>query len=220
MNDDDRIEASLRRAFAPPDLTALHRRVAEAAARAEASAPTRSSTPWIAAAAFAAAAAAVLLLLRRDDAVPQVPDVAQVQHVAPDPGRSVGLRLAQLHAHAPALPTRTDGACLAEPPPAPGACVGDGPRFDPGDELEPLGECGGPGGPACDRATIPTPRLIHVRDRSGAELLVCIAPLQADPRPSLPDDAGLSIFRRELGGFVAYEITPLSEPLALARLVP
>lgn len=223
MNDDgDRIEASLRRVFAPPDLSALQARIEAAAARRSEAVPVRRR-PIIALGA-AAAAVAVLLLARRDEPAAVPPTTTAAEPVAPgtspkDAGRAVGLRLAQLHATGPALPRPDDADCFADPPPA-DACAGGVPRLEPGDDLEVLGECGAPGGPPCDRDDIPTARLVHLRHRDGAELLVCIAPRHADPQPSLPADAGLTIFRRELGAFVAYEVTPLPEPHALARLTP
>lgn len=215
MSDDgDRIEAALRRVFAPPDLSALQARL-EAVAMRRSKASVRRR---IAAMGAAAAAVAVLLLARGDEPA-AVPPMAAAEPVAPDPGRAVGLRLAQLHADGPALPRPDDADCFADPPPA-DACADGVPRLEPSDDLEVLGECGAPGGPPCDRDDIPAARLLHLRHRDGAELLVCIAPRHADPQPSLPADAGLTIFRRELGAFVAYEVTPLPEPHALARLAP
>lgn len=216
MSDDgDRIEAALRRVYAPPDLSALQ-------ARIEAEAARRSAAPGrrlpIVAMGAAAAAVAVLLLARRDEPA-AAPTTTAAEPVAQDPGRALGLRLAQLHADGPALPQPDDGDCLAEPPPT-DACADGIPRLEPSDELEVLGECGAPGGPPCDTDDLPPVRLVHLRHRDGAELLVCIAPRHADPRPSLPADAGLAIFRREVGAFVAYEVTPLPEPHALPRLAP
>lgn len=217
-DDDDRIEASLRRVFAPPDLSALQARLEAAAAHRDEATPIRPRARWIAAIGTAAAAVAVLLLVRRDDPAP-VPPTITAEPIVPDAGRAIGLRLAQLHALGPALPRPDDADCLADPPLAE-SCTGQAPRLDPGDALEVLGECGAPGGPRCDPDDVPTTRLIHLRHRDGAELLVCIEPRHVDPHPSLPADAELAIFRRELGAFVAYEVTPLPEPHALDRLVP
>jgi hypothetical protein len=58
--------------------------------------------------------------------------------------------------------------------------------------------------------------MVHVR-WEGTDVLVCVLPRELDPQPVLPVDAGLSVFRRELGGYVLYEVTPLAEPRALAH---
>ncbi|MBK8239360.1 MAG: hypothetical protein IPK74_27875 [Deltaproteobacteria bacterium] len=212
----DRIEDSLRRLFAPPDLASLQARVEAAAARGAVIAPAPRRTRAIVAAVAAIAVAAVLALTLRPD-----PDPAPTTSVggASDIGRTIGLRLAQLHAAGPALPRPDDVNRLAELPADP-SCTDAHPRLEPGDALEVLGECGAPSGPPCDRERLPCAHLVHLRDRIGAELLLCIEPRDTDPRPSLPSDADLSIFRRELGADVAYEVTPLPEPHALPQLVP
>lgn len=215
IDEGDPIETSLRRQFAPPDLSALQARIEAAAAQRAVIAPARRRTRAIVAVGVAAAVAAVLALTLRPRTDPTPAEV----DVTPDRGRAIGLRLAQVHAQGPALPRPSDVDCLADPPPEP-ACSDAHPRLESSDALEVLGECGAAERPPCDRDRLPCAHLVHLRDRIGAELLLCIELRDADPRPTLPDDAELSIFRRELGDYVAYEVTPLSEPHALARLVP
>lgn len=219
MNDEhDRIDVALARAFVVPDLSAVHATIDAAVAAHER--PRRARRWWFAA---TGATAAIVATLVATWVLARLPDVAieSPEPGPPDPARVLGDRLARLHADGPALPQREDASCLAAPR-TPDACVGDVPQLDAdGLELvglELVGECGAPGGPPCDPAAIPTPRLVHVRDVGGDDILVAIVPQRGDPRPVLPGDGGLSIFRRELGTFVAYEITPLPEPLVLAQL--
>ena len=41
----------------------------------------------------------------------------------------------------------------------------------------------------------------------------------ADSQPKLPKDSGLHLFRRELGGLVLYELSPLAEPQLLTLFI-
>lgn len=43
-------------------------------------------------------------------------------------------------------------------------------------------------------------------------LVVCVLPASSDPHPTTDPAGGLSIFRRELGPLILYEITPLDQP--------
>jgi hypothetical protein len=86
------------------------------------------------------------------------------------------------------------------------------------DLVDVIGECGARGGPSCDGYDVPATRLLHLRLRDGGtEVLVCVERQGLDPQPVLPRDAGLNLFRRQLGEFVLYEITPLAAPHVLDR---
>lgn len=216
------IDASLRRMFVVPDLAALCAKVDVAAAegaRVAAPPPRQGRSRWIAAAAIAVAATAVLVLARRDtEEVVVPPTIAPVARVDIEAREARGVLLAELYAQGPTLPRSDDDACLGTTPP-PDACTGDTPqpRLAVGEVLEVLGECGAPGGPGCDR--MPGTHLVHLRDTDGAEVLVCIESRHADPQPVIPEGSELTIFRRELGAFVLYEVTPLTGPRALDRFV-
>lgn len=221
MSDErDPIDASLQRLFAPPDFGALQAKIDAAAAELPPIARARDRhTLWISLAAVAAAAAAVIFFSGRGDrstalegrdtdrAVPAV--IAARQHA--------GAQLARFYAQGPDLPRLDDGSCNG-PLPAPASCVGDAPEpaLDADDLVDVIGECGARGGPSCDGYDVPAARLVHLRLRpDGPDVLVCVEPRELDPQPMLPDDAGLNIFRRDLGEFILYEITPLAEPRAL-----
>lgn len=209
MSDErDAIDESLRRAFAVPDLAALQLRV-DAAVRDRR--PPR--TPWLAAAAIAVAAAAVLVLARGSEEPSDAsPAVATDDRAA---RRRAGDQLVALHATSPKLPRPDDAGCL-EPTP-PDACTGAFPVLAPSDDFEVLGECGAPSGESCTSFDIPFARVMQLRDGVGTELLVYIDRRDADPRPLLADDGPLRIFRRELGAFVLYEVSPLDAAQAIDR---
>ena len=50
---------------------------------------------------------------------------------------------------------------------------------------------------------------------AGPHVIVCIEPPWADPEPQLPADSRYNIFRRTLGDYVLYEVTPLDTPRAV-----
>ncbi len=228
MSDErDPVDASLRRLFAPPDLGGLQAKIAAAAAAAALAPvePQREASPrrrrvWgTTIAATAAAAAAALLLSTRVQHSAAVFEPAADPIVAPvfGPREQAGAQLARFYVSGTALARLDDADCLGAPP-IPEACDGSAPepRLAPSDALEVIGECGALGGPTCDGYDLPAARLVQLRVRpQGPRLLVCVEPRDADPRPLLPDDSGLQLFRRELGAFILYEVTPLSDSLAL-----
>jgi hypothetical protein len=219
MSDErDPIDASLQRLFAPPDFTALQAKIDAAAAEVPRSARRRAPTVLITIAALAAAAAAVLVLSTRGDrsALPPEPDADREAPLI-SARQHAGVQLARFYAQGPDLPRADDGSCVG-PPPAPASCLGDAPEpsLPAADLVDVIGECGARGGTSCAGYEIPAARLVHLRVRpDGPEVLVCVEPRELDPQPMLPADAGLSIFRRELGDFILYEITPLTEPRVL-----
>lgn len=209
MSDErDAIDESLRRAFAVPDLSALQVRIEAATRRA----PPRATRRWIAVAAIAAAAVAVLVLASRHERVDDV-EVARPDDIAAR--RRAGDQLVALHTKMPTLARPDDGNCLDPAPPD--ACRGDHPVLAQNDELELLGECGAPGGAPCTDFDVPLARVVQLRDSVGTELLVYIDRGATDPRPLLPEDSALRIFRRELGAYVLYEVTPLDAAVAIDR---
>lgn len=213
MITDDAIDESLRRSFAVPDLSALQQAIDDAAGRASPIAkPVARRRIAMVVAAAAAAAVLVVVIAQRDRGAAS--DRSTPTEL--DPHRHLGNALARLHAEMPTLPRPHDVGCVENTPPD-DACNGELPTLAPSDELELLGECGAPGGVECARFGVPVARLVHLRDRNGAEILVCIERRDADPRPTLADDAALRIFRRELGAFVLYEVTPLDAALAIDR---
>lgn len=215
----DPIDASLRRLFAPPDLTVLHARIdAAAAERSRAVRPRRRRALWIGVATATAAAAAAIVLSSGDrrptphgrDADHGPPTEIAARHHA-------GAQLARFYAQGPDLPRADDGSCNS-PPPAPASCTDDAPQpsLPTLDLVDVIGECGARGRPSCDGYDVPAARLLHLRLRDGGtEVLVCIEPQGLDPQPVLPLDAGLNLFRKQLGEFVLYEVTPLAAPHVL-----
>lgn len=216
----DPIDASLRRLFAPPDLTMLHARIdAAAAERSPVVRPRHRRGAWIVIATATAAAAAAIVLSSVDrPAAPRGRDADHGQPTEIAARQHAGTQLATFYAHGPELPRADDGSCNSPPPPAPPSCTDDAPQpsLPTFDLVDVIGECGARGGPSCDGYDVPAARLLRLRLRDdGTEVLVCIEPQGLDPRPMLPRDAGLNLFRRQLGEFVLYEITPLATPHVL-----
>jgi hypothetical protein len=215
----DPIDASLRRLFAPPDLTMLHARIdAAAAERSRVVRPRHRRGVWIVVATATAAAAAAIVLSSGDRR--PAPHGRDADHGPPTEiaaRQHAGAQLATFYAQGPDLPRPDDGSCNS-PPPAPASCTDDAPQpsLPTFDLVDVIGECGARGGPSCDGYDVPAARLLHLRLRDGGtEVLVCVEPQGLDPQPVLPRDAGLNLFRRQLGEFVLYEITPLAAPHVL-----
>ncbi len=61
-----------------------------------------------------------------------------------------------------------------------------------------------------------TPRTMAVLfEIEGVELLVFVDRIESDRQPRLPENVDLSMHRREVGGFVLYEVSQHDQPLAL-----
>lgn len=115
-----------------------------------------------------------------------------------------------------------DGAdCSAQVEPAPPSCQVEpgAPALPPSPDLALLWECGGMSGIDCAAHDLPAQRLLVVRHLpDGPNVIVCIEPPDKDPRPELPGGSDLNIFRRTLGDYVLYEVTPQAEPAVVDRL--
>lgn len=212
MNDDrDPIDASLRRTFAVPDLSALQARIEAMAADPSARAMTAPRRRVAVLAALAAAA--VVVVLARGRATPD--DGRDPVAIAElDARRAAGTELLRLRRAGATLPQPDD----LGPTASASACDDDaGPTLaDPGD-LVLLGRCGG-ATESCGGALPPGARVLHLRRGSDdVDLAIYIVARHDDPHPLVPDDADARIFRTELGAFVIYEVTPLAEPIALDR---
>lgn len=215
------LDEALRRGFAVPDLTRLHAAVDQAAALAPTRrrAATRRRVGWIALAAATVTIAIVIGVSRREPS-PIATPIATAAGTDDDARRRVGAALVELHRDAA---TRADASELG--PVAAADCVDDGqpsPRLTAADALTLVavvaqatddGSCSGGAG-------LPVARLFHLRRDDGVDVLVSVDAVDQDPRPLLPPASGLRVFRRELAGFVLYEITTLDEPLALDRFGP
>lgn len=223
------IEASLRRQFEPPSLAALERQIAEAAAATESEESgthvvplpaTRPARPtWRRSVGLAMAVAAAIVLVwwigsgspsstTSEDTPPDEPKIAMASRLA------AGEQLDAFLNAARALPPM-DADCATEPPPS---CEGteQQPQLEPDLEVRLLGECGGATGVACADHDLPAQRALLVQlEPSGAEAIICIEPPWADPKPVLPEGSDYNIFRRQVGTYVLYEVTPLSAPQAL-----
>jgi hypothetical protein len=214
------IEGSLRRQFAPPSLDGLNEQIARAAAehaRHEQHEPATLARPrasWrrpVAAALVVAAAAALIWVLgpspkRSADPLPQLVAHTSAQALA-------GRQLHDFLRTNTALPIYTDCAAI-EPPTDCQSHVAQVVTFAP--ELRIAGECGGTTGIECADHGLPARRAILVQlEPSGASVIVCIEAASADPRPVLPTNSEYNIFRRTLGDYVLYEVTPLPQPMAL-----
>lgn len=234
------IEASLRRQLEPPSLDALGDRIAAAAAatgeddadiglepalrvvEGDASAteatPARSRVRLGVLAAVAAAAAIVLLL-----AQPRAPHDAPLTHeaepriaAAPTMHQLAGRQLEQFLRSAAYREGRlpSEGDCAMDEPPS-AACAADlgAPVLPPSPELWVVWECGGATGIDCAAHDLPALRMMVVQLMpAGPDVIVCIEPPGVDPAPELPAGSGYNLFRRTLGGYVLYEITPLPTP--------
>lgn len=225
------IEASLRRQFEPPSLAALEQQIADAAEAAEAEASgthvvplpaTRpSSASWRRSVGLAMAVAAAVVLVwwlgsgappstTPEDSLLDAPKIAMASRLA------AGEQLDAFLNAARALPPM-DADCATEAPPS---CEGteQQPQLQPDLEVRLLGECGGVTGFACADHDLPAQRAMLVQlEPSGAEAIICIEPPWADPKPVLPDGSDYNIFRRQVGTYVLYEVTPLSAPQALSH---
>ena len=223
MTDDprlDRIEASLRRSFSPPDLSALLDRIDAAAA----STPDRNLDELtarrrrrrLAMAAVAAAAAVVLLWLARTGEPPGPEEATQVASTSPR--HAFGAELVRFVNQRP-LPAPGSVSCTG-PSPAPDSCLAPQPWLPATGRVQVLGECGAIGGPACGPSGLSSRSGLQLRVLPvGPRVLVCMDLLIDDPRPLLPADSRLYLFRRVLGGYVMYEVTPLPAPQALDLFV-
>ncbi len=218
------VEESLRRSFAPPDLSALEAKI-DAAARAAEPTPApdqlaaRRRKLLLAAVAVAAAAAVFVLLIARADE--GFSPREQTQVASPSPRQTFGANLAMFVSDRQ-LPSPDDLSCLGARRP-PDICVGphSKPWLPASSQVQVLGECGTAEGPACEPSGLLAGTGLQLRIVStGARVFVCMDLLSRDPRPLLPEDSGLQLFRRVLGDYVMYEVTPLSEPhvLELFRL--
>jgi len=211
------IEASLKRQFEPPSLEALEQQIADAAADdsgaevvpLSAKAPTWRR-PLGLAMAVAAAVALVWWLGSRPgpaDSDPSLPKIAMASQRA-------GEQLDAFLAAARALPP-ADVNCVAVAPPN---CEGteQQPQINPDLDVRLLGECGGTTGISCADHDLPAQRAMLVQlEPSGVEAIICIEPPWADPKPVLPEGSDYNIFRRQVGTYVLYEVTPQSAPQAL-----
>ncbi|MEM6997174.1 MAG: hypothetical protein AAF721_42105 [Myxococcota bacterium] len=225
MKDDrDPIDEALRAHFAPPSLDALNERIA-AAAEGETAEPRAPRRPgWPGGLAVAVAAAALLAWALRLGTPP--PDGAPPRTTSPGtmadpsgPRHVAGLQLTTFLADGAALPP-VDVDCsavLAAPPNCDG--TEDAPQWTGTPSLQLLGECGGATGIDCAAHDLPAQRalVVHLAEQ-GADVIVCIEPPWADPKPLLPEGSGYNIFRRTLGAYVLYEITPLPHAVAVDQL--
>lgn len=236
------IAASLKRQFSPPSLDALEARIAAEAARLDEE-PAPASTPvppaandpggrWLVAAAFLAAAALVLLIARpwADPTPPNAPTtppqrspIAKTQDpeevMPPTMSERAGHQLDGFLKRGDALAT-ADACGPLEPPEVCNVDAGGYPHLPEGLPVTQLGECGGTTGTSCDEFDLPADRALLVQLSTGEHAIVCIEHPWTDPEPKLPPGSRYNIFRRELGDYILYEITPLGEAEAapLVRL--
>lgn len=225
------IEASLKEHFAPPSLDALCDRVAEiAAAEDEAGPPpeqlsTRREPPSAGLVlAVVAAAAAVLLVVLGPWSTPSTDEPSAPNELGEavvanaDPPTTSELAGRQLDGFLDrdAMLPGDDGSCAAPAPPE--MCDGSSsfPQLLASSSVTQLGECGGLTGRSCSEFDLPADRALLVQlAPSGAKAIVCIEHPWTDPHPMLPASSDYNIFRRELGDYVLYEITPLPTSTAL-----
>lgn len=244
----DPLAASLKRQFAPPSLDALNVRIAAEAARVEAESkepdggeneapanPAPANEPnrgrWIVAAAFLAAAAVVLLIARPWDegttpstsppvAPPIAPPIARTQDplevVPPTTSERAGYQLDGFLRRGDVMATLD--ACGPLEPPEVCSTEADYPHLPPGLPVTQLGECGGGAKTSCAEVDLPADRALLVQLSTGDRAIVCIEHPWTDPKPTLPPGSRYNIFRRELGEYILYEITPLSEPEAASLI--
>ncbi|MCR9163426.1 MAG: hypothetical protein ACE37F_20120 [Nannocystaceae bacterium] len=246
---EDPIAASLKRQFSPPSLQAIEARVAAEAANLEADqleadaddgetgpagVPAAANEPrgwWMVAAAFVAAAALVLLIAwpTRDDAAPQgepgphAPPIAQTERplevIPPSTSERAGHQLDGFLRRGDALAS-ADACGPREPPEVCDVEAGGYPHLPPAAAVTLLGECGGRSGTSCDTFDLPADRALLVQLSTGEHAIVCIEHPWTDPKPTLPPGSRYNLFRRELGAYILYEVTPRPEPEAapLVRL--
>lgn len=226
----DAIGASLREQFEPPSLEALADEVdriavqtATDARESEEAANARpsSSAQWSRAGVLVAVAAAVVLvwwLGRAPAVVPTDEPEPHVPRIAMGSEQVAGSQLHEFLRTGQALPPVDVNCSVIEAPPD---CQADGPQpfLEEGLAVSVLGECGGLTGIDCAGYALPAQRALHVRlQDSGADVIVCIEPPWADPHPELPPGSDYNIFRRTIGEFILYEVTPLAEPVALDHI--
>lgn len=248
-NELDPIAASLKRQFSPPSLRALEERIAAEAARMEVEAeaesesepesapafvPSANEAPaepggrWWVAAAFVAAAALVLIIARPWASEPPAnapakPPIAKTDDpqevIPPTMSERAGHQLDGFLDRGDSM-AATDACGPLEPPEVCNTDAGGYPHLPHGLAVTQLGECGGTTGTMCDEFDLPADRALLVQLSTGERAIVCIEHPWTDPKPKLPPDSRYNIFRRELGEYILYEITPQSEPEAapLVRL--
>lgn len=180
---------------------------------------------------------------RRPDAAGD--DAIALSEPAPGLRRAAGRQLDGFLARGDVLPgslgagSPSELSCAAHvadtdplPPPSE-ACDNDEPRPmlrpGPAGRVSVVGECDVERGVDCGRFDLPAQRALLVALDSSAggpgdpaaaqRAIVCIEPPWADPKPLLPPGSHYRIFRRTLGTYVLYEITPRPAPLALDHMV-
>ncbi|MEM9453280.1 MAG: hypothetical protein AAGF11_03820 [Myxococcota bacterium] len=234
------IDASLRRAFVPPDLDALHQRLEEAvevgAVMVPAVVPARAHAPrrpsWLShpvVALVAAMAAMVLLVLLGVQALGSRPAggpgdpselVVRVEDERPAPSTgppTVASRWADLYRGLPPEGFGPPEPLVFGDAPDGASCASDGssalvvrPTFG----LTVRSECSGE--PPCARWGLEASRVVElVVDPQGLRVLVFVYPASVDPRPSLWAGSRLHLFRRQLGHLVLYELSPLGHAVGL-----
>lgn len=194
MNDprDERLDAELRTAFAPPPAAAFTTLAAGVAQ------PARRRWPWLLAAAALLVAAALWAL--------RAPRVAPAEH-----GREIGAMWVAAYEHA-LRDGFADGSCCEPDLDLRQACEQ---RFAAQLDLAPssvrlLGcYCGLPtgGSMAILARTNDTPVCVYVLPRAH------------DPRPVLPATSHFELARREVGELVLYAISPSVSAATLAEFV-
>lgn len=190
---DDRLNAQLRGAFAPPQ-----QQVFEEAARL-AVAPRPSRWPWLLAA--AALVVAVALAVSRPRRGPEGHD-----------GQQLGAMWAAAYAHA-VDNGFAGGSCCDEGLDLRAACEA---QFSMALDVAAAGPvkvlgcyCG-----------LPTGGCLAVLARTnGAPVCVYVLPRNHDPRPQLPADSGLDLARREIGGVVLYAVSQAAAAETLTSFV-
>ncbi|MCX4246544.1 hypothetical protein [Paraliomyxa miuraensis] len=236
------IDDSLRRQFAPPSLDGLNDRIAAIAASMGEAEPrdaaqgvdplplssraTSREPPGedrsraLVLVAFAVAAALVLVFSWPRGGGPATQGTHDSALAVATPSQVAGK---QLHdflraARYPSPPGDMD--CALEQPPSPSCSAAEGtPTLVANLGMQLVWECGGLTGVSCQAHELPAQRLMVVQLLpAGPDVLVCIEPPWADPQPELPDDTDYRIFRRTLGSYVLYEVTPLDEPRVLSHV--
>lgn len=214
----DPIEESLRRSFAPPDLSALEASIDAAAANHSPviDLPQRRRRTVLIATAIVAAAAAIFLFVWRSSERDPAQDHPRV--AANEPRYAVGAKLVAFVNDKRLPPVVGETSCQAVRRP-PDNCIDDAakPWLPANASVQVIAECGGPDGPSCEHSGLSFGTGIQLQVLpQGPRFLVCMDPLARDPRPLLPKGSRLHLFRRELGNYVIYEITPLPQPRALS----
>lgn len=199
--DDDRLDAELRAAFAPPPASVLAER-ARAATLPVRVTPTRRSPWWFVVAAAAAILAAVFLFADRPPRGPEGHD-----------GHELGRMWAVAYEHA--LHHGFEGTSCCSPDVDLGKACEE--RFatrlglGAASEVQLLG---------CYCGSEPTGGCMALLARSNGEpIAVYVLPCEHDPRPELPSDSPLHLARREMGRVVLYALSKTPVPRALDDFV-